>query len=238
MKLVITRPEPDAERTAAALSACGHAVLLMPLLRIELIADAKLGSGPFGAVLVTSANACRAIAAHQRVSELLSLPVFAVGRRTGEAAREAGFTDVMSADGAVHDLARLVARRLGAGGPPLLYLAGEDRAGDLDRLLGTHDFAVRIAVVYRAVAETQLTQLVRNAFVAGEIDGVLHFSRRSAEAFILAAQASDNLPASLNASHYCLSAQVAAPLKAAGAAQIHIAPEPQERALLDLLPRV
>ena len=35
MRLLVTRPEPDNERTAAALRALGHEVMLAPLLAIE-----------------------------------------------------------------------------------------------------------------------------------------------------------------------------------------------------------
>src|SRR6202043_3392458 len=83
------------------------------------------------------------------------------------------------------DLARLVASRV----PPtqvrlpLLYLAGEDRAGDLAAALAAHGIAVRTLVVYRAVAATGLPRPVRDALAAGDVDGVLHYSRRSADAF-------------------------------------------------------
>jgi len=35
MYLVVTRPQPDGERTAAALRARGHTVLIAPLMRVE-----------------------------------------------------------------------------------------------------------------------------------------------------------------------------------------------------------
>ena len=238
MRLLLTRPEPDAARTAAALFARGHAVVLSPLLRIEPVPDADLGSPPWGAVLVTSANAARAVAAHQRHAELIRLPLYAVGRRSAEAGRAAGFGSVASAEGDAAALARLVA----AGVPrdhPLLYLAGEERAADLEGLLAAQGFAVRTSVVYRAVAETQLSADAQAALAAGEIDAVLHFSARSAQAFLAAIEA-QGLAAALagrllNLRHFCLSQGVAAPLRAAGVAAIAIAPEPSESALLDLL---
>ena len=49
MRLLVTRPEPDNERTAAALRAQGHEVLLAPLLHIEAVADADLGAPPWAA---------------------------------------------------------------------------------------------------------------------------------------------------------------------------------------------
>jgi hypothetical protein len=78
MRLLVTRPEPDAERTAAVLRARGHDVVVAPVLRIEPVA-AEFSRGPFAGVIMTSANAAQAIAAHPRLGELTALPVFAVG---------------------------------------------------------------------------------------------------------------------------------------------------------------
>ena len=235
MRILLTRPEPDAARTAAALRARGHEVVAMPLLRIAPVVDAELGDGPWGAVLATSANACRVLAAHKNFADLVGLPLFAVGARTAEVARAAGFSAVVSADRDVAALARLVAGRLADPSLPLLYPAGEERAGDLEAALAAHGFTVRMVVVYRAIAEPHMTAAIAARLAAGDIDGVLHFSRRSADAFMAAARAADLLSRSLKIQHYCLSAQVAAPLAAAGAAKIRIAPEPHERALLDML---
>ena len=49
MRLLITRPEPDNERTAAVLRAQGHDVLLAPLLHIESVANSELGTPPWAA---------------------------------------------------------------------------------------------------------------------------------------------------------------------------------------------
>src|SRR5438552_1880361 len=99
MRVLVTRPEPDGERTAAKLRARGAEVLLAPLLQIELFRDVALGNGPWVALAMTSANAVPAITQHPRRGELLALPAYVVGQRTAEAARAAGFSDVTSADG-------------------------------------------------------------------------------------------------------------------------------------------
>ena len=221
MRLLVTRPEPDAERTAAALRARGHIVLVAPLLRIEPVEHAEIGPGPFMALLVTSANAAPAIAHHERFAQLRALPVFAVGDRSAEAMGAAGFADVTSAQGDVADLAALVASRLKAGAS-LLYLAGADRSGDLAGVLSGRGFALLPAAV---------------AAMAEGIEGVLHFSRRSSEMYVNAARASglqDHAVKGLI--HFCMSAQVAEPLIQAGAADTRVAPEPAEAALLALIP--
>src|SRR6202011_4579034 len=119
MRLLVTRPEPDGQRVAAALRKRNHEVLLAPLLNIETIEGVDLGLS-HSAVLMTSANAARAIATYPQRGELVALPVFTVGRRTAEAARIVGFTDVRSADGDADDLAKLVHDQLARGGDPIL----------------------------------------------------------------------------------------------------------------------
>jgi uroporphyrinogen-III synthase len=233
VKLLLTRPEPDAQRTATALRAQGHDVIAAPLLRIEPAADAKIGEGPWAAILITSANAAHTVATHAGVTPLRSLPVFAVGRRSAEAMAAAGFADVTSADGDVSDLARLVAVRIQSTAP-LLYLAGEDRSGDLAGELRARGFAVEITIVYRAVAATDLPPAAADALASG-IDGVLHFSRRSAEAYVDAARAAGLLASALKPVHFCLSAQIAEPLAQARAADIRIAERPNEALLIALI---
>ena len=234
MRLVVTRPQADSERTAAALRARGHEVLVAPLMRIEPV-KAEL-SGTWGGVIITSANAAGAIAGHAACEALFKLPVFAVGRRSAEAARQAGFADVTSAGGDVRDLLRLIAARRADTKAPLLYLAGEDRAADLVAELAVHGIAAEMAVVYRAATAPFPPELIA-ALAAGEVDAVLHFSKRSAENYLAgAAQAGVAGPA-LGVRHICLSAQIAEPLMGAGANRIAIAPRLDDAALIASLER-
>jgi len=235
VRLLVTRPQEDGERTAATLRERGHAVLVAPLLRIESLATADLGPGPFAAVLTTSVNAARAVTQHARIGELRRLPLYTVGQRSAEAAGAAGFAAVHSADGDVHNLVAVVARRLAGTAAPLLYLAGEDRTADLTEELGRHGLSVHTAVIYRAAAAERLPAATARAIAAGDLDGVLHYSRRSAAAFVHCSSAARLSEQSLRLTHHCLSAQVAAPLIDAGAATIRLAARPDEEALLELV---
>jgi uroporphyrinogen-III synthase len=178
-------------------------------------------------------NGARAIRLHRRRAELLVLPVLAVGRASAEAAREAGFSDVASADGDADDLARLAAGRFAGVPQPLLYLAGEDRARDLAGSLGSRGVAVQTAVIYRAVAAARLPAEAEAPLRAGAVDGVLHFSPRSADSYLSCSH--DLMAQALAPVHFCLSERVAAPLRRAGAADIRIADRPNEAALLALV---
>jgi len=230
MRLLLTRPQHDGERTAARLRARGHDVTLAPLLRIDAV-DVELPREPLSAVVMTSANAARAIARHPRRETLTALPAFTVGRHTAEAARAAGFREVECADGDTDDLAALLRARFTEHSAPLLYLAGEDRAGDL----ATSGVPLATAVVYRAVKVERFAPAVAAALAQGALDGVLHFSRRSAQAYLDCAARARILERALAPLQFCLSRQVAQPLTAAGAAAIRLAPQPNEAAMIDLV---
>ena len=226
MRLLVTRPEADGARTAAALSARGHTVMVAPLLHIAPVAFA-LPRQQFDAVVLTSANATRALAAHPARATLTALPAFTVGRHTAAAARAAGFRDVTFAEGDKEDLAALLRAR--AGKHALLYLAGEDRAGD------AADWGVPVLtmVAYRARKDERFSPPVAAALAQSALDGVLHFSRRSAQAYVDCAAREGS--SALAPVHFCLSRQVAQPLSAAGAAAIRLAPHPNEAAMIDLV---
>jgi uroporphyrinogen-III synthase len=233
VRILLTRPETDAARTATALRSRGHEAIIAPLLAIAIVSDADLGNGPWAAIALTSANAVRAIAGHKRRDELARLPVFTVGAHSAQDMRNAGFADVTSAEGNVDDLARLIAAHAPPGAP-LLYLAGEERSGDLAGALRAQAFTVQTALVYRAVAAEQLPPHAIAALAVG-IDAVLHFSRRSAETYVNAAHNSGLVEAAVTMpTHICLSERVAAPLSAAGAVRILVAGRPDEAAMIAL----
>lgn len=234
MRLLVTRPEPDSQRTATALRQRGHHVSIAPLLRIEGIA-AELGAGPWDALVITSANSCRAVAHHPRIAELVHRPVFTVGTHSAEAAREAGFIDVTTSDGDVDELAQLLIAKFKGRDRRLLYFAGEDRTADMAAGLAGHGITIKTVIIYRAVKASEFPQPTRDAIAAGEIDGVLHFSRRTAEAYLSSAVGAALLDRALAPFHYCLSAQVARPLLQAGAAAVRAAERPNEASLLELI---
>ncbi|MCC6775932.1 MAG: uroporphyrinogen-III synthase [Hyphomicrobiales bacterium] len=236
MRLLVTRPEPDNGRTAERLRQRGHEVLLAPMLHAEPL-PFTLPPGSFAGVVLTSANAVRAVAGHPALAELVTLPAFVVGGRTAMAARAAGFTRIVSADGDQEALARAIAAHFAAQQlqHSLLYLAGEDLAGDLAAALQPAGISLRTIVVYRAAQAAAFPPAEAEALRAGMIDGVVHYSRRSAEAYLACARAGGLLPAALAPHHYCLSAAVAAPIVAAGGC-CDVAGHPDEPALLALLP--
>jgi uroporphyrinogen-III synthase len=230
MRVVVTRPEPDGKRTATALRALGHEVLIAPLMKVQSVSPDL--SGHWGAIIITSANAPIAIADSTARTALIKLPLFAVGQRSAEAAREAGFTNVTSAGGDVGDLVRTLGTQRPDAKAPLLYLAGEDRAADLVGELSARGIAAEMRVVYRAATAPFPSALI-DALKAGEVDAVLHFSRRSAENYATGARQAGVAGPAFAVRHLCLSAQAAEPL--VGTGRVTIAARPDEAALIALL---
>ncbi|WP_413687547.1 uroporphyrinogen-III synthase [Rhodobacter sp. Har01] len=109
----------------------------------EVLLTPDLPAGPFGAVILSSETGVRAAARLRDAGQPLPGRAFCVGDRTAEVARASGF-DAISAGGAVENLAALILSRPDEG--PLLWLRGQDRAGDLLSLLPGRQVAE--AVVY------------------------------------------------------------------------------------------
>jgi uroporphyrinogen-III synthase len=230
VRLLVTRPPPDGARTADALRERGYDALEAPMLRMETLAT-EIADRAYAGVVMTSANAARALAGHPQCAQLARLPAFTVGAHTAAVARAIGFAEVHCAHGDRTDLAALLHEHVAEGLPPLLYLAGEDRAGDL----APPGTALVTAVIYRMVKAARFPDAVVGALAGSDIDGVLHYSRRSAQAYVECAKRAALLDASLKPTQLCLSHQAAKPLAAEGAAGIRIAAQPNEAAMLALV---
>jgi uroporphyrinogen-III synthase len=238
MTILVTRPQPDNERTGASLRARGFDVLLAPMLRFEPVPLRQHLGEDYAAVIVTSANALRAVGAQLAGSGLLDLPLFAVGDRTAAAAREAGFGTVVSAGGDAGELRGLVqkkAKRLGA--RALLYLAGADLSHDLAGELSEHGFTVVTQTTYRMAASSDLPSDVLEAIADNRVEAVLHYSARSAKAFIGAVRAAGVEISALALPQCCISATVAAILRDAGATRVTVASTPDENSLFQAVDR-
>ncbi len=241
MAVLVTRPYPDDETTAASLRARGFDVLRAPMLRFEPVAFHEDMNARYSAVIVTSANALRGIEPHLKGHRMLELPLFAVGEHTAAAARRAGFTHVVSANGDAANLRDLVLASLKAKelkkASTLLYLAGAEFARDLASELEESGFRVVTQTTYKMIAVTSLPREACDAFAANQVEAVLHYSQRSARAFLDAARAAGVEISALAIPQCCISAAVASVVRDAGATQVVVAATPDENALFEALER-
>lgn len=119
-RVLVLRPEPGASATVERARAQGLDAFAVPLFAIEPLDWDVPQAAHYDGLLLTSASALL----HRRtgLESLHDLPVYAVGERTAEAAREAGFSISSIGHNGVDDLLRSV-----DAGLSLLHLCGEDR---------------------------------------------------------------------------------------------------------------
>lgn len=209
----MTRTEPGASRTAARLAARGFEPLIAPVLAIRPILQPAPDLTGITALAFTSPNG---VAVFADLSADRSLPVFAVGDATAERARQAGFATVASASGALSDLAWLIS---GEATGRILVPGARQPAGDLDALLNGAVETV-ILPIYEAT-ETKATP-------PADFDAVLVHSPRAAQAVA----GSLGRTGGAGRLAVAISAAAAAPLAAAGFAEIRTAGEPTDAAVL------
>jgi uroporphyrinogen-III synthase len=234
MRIFVFRPQSDAQRSAQAIRARGHEPVLTPLFTLVRLPDAA-PEGEFAAIVLTSGNAVPALT--EGPAAWRDLPVFSVGARTAEAARAAGFGDARSAGGDRHDLADLIGGNMPAGAR-LLLIVGRDRHDDLPEILTKAGYSVEIWTAYAAEAVAMLPKEAAKAIVDGQVDAALHYSPRGAETFVRLTKAVHLGDEAMALTHVALSAEVAAPLIAAGADTVLVAEHPEEAALLAALDQV
>lgn len=149
--LVIVRPGPGCGETLRAAEELGLEAIAAPLFAVEPVDWSAPEAADFDAILAGSANAFRH--GGEELTALQGLPVHAVGQRTADAARAAGFHVANVGSGGLQVLLDSLPSPL-----RLLRLSGEARV-DLRR---ADDITIAELVVYRAVPQS----LSRNAMAA------------------------------------------------------------------------
>ena len=210
MKVLILRPQPGADETAARARALGLEPVVAPLFSVRPLAWTPPDPGRFDAVMLTSASAARQAA--DGLAAFRSLPCYAVGEATAAAAGEAGFTDI----------------RVGPDdGKALLLMMAEDEVrtafhacGQDHLALGHPDVAITRVPVYAAEAAGRLP---------APAEGLLALLHSPRAATLFAGLAGDK-------SRIRLAAISAKTARAAGEGwqSVSLAPRPRDQALLEL----
>jgi uroporphyrinogen-III synthase len=216
-RIVVLRPEPDSSATVARARESGLDAVASPLFEIERVDWTVPDAGDFNALLLTSANAVRQ--AGPNLSQLLQLPVHAVGAATADAARAIGFEIGEVGRGGVRAL--LSALRPGL---RLLHLCGEHRTA-----VGGSRQTITAIPVYRSSERGEAD--ISDA--GGAI--VLVHSRRAARRFAQLAEQAGHDRATVTIA--AISRGVA---EAAGGGwqSVDVAREPSDEALLALASRL
>ncbi|HEY0085111.1 MAG TPA: uroporphyrinogen-III synthase [Allosphingosinicella sp.] len=215
-KLLILRPQPGADETAARAQALGLEPVVAPLFAIQALAW-ELPAERFDALLLTSANGAR----FGLRPELADLPCYAVGEATAEAAKEAGATHVITGPS---DGAAAVDLMAQAGVKQALHLCGRDHVA-----LAHSQVRITKRVVYAAEPVSDLPGEAAAALEAGAL--VLLHSPRAAALFA-------SLVPQRSAIRIIAISTAAADAAGSGWAAVHLAERPRDDALLELAVRL
>ena len=231
-RILVTRPQPDADRTADHLRALDIEPVIAPMLEFRLVKTLRFEPARYRAIAITSANAIRALSASGQSDALAHLPVFAVGDHSAAAASAAGFETVASASGTLADLAHMI-----ADAPPegeILYLAAHHQSGDLAGLLAPHGIMTDTQVVYEMVGVEGLPHPAASLLAEGAINGAVFYSRRTAEQFATLTHGPQYDHVRSGMECLCLSSACAQPLLESHFLRISLADYPSNDAMMTL----
>jgi len=234
-RVLVTRPEPAASRTAEKLTERGYSVTVLPLTRIvPLPVREELFSGPFDGVAATSANAIRHAPAGL-LATLRYLPAFAVGESTALAFRRHGFTAVHSSNEDAGALAALIGGQ-GHTLARLAYLCGRVRTPAFEAEIEKNGTEISTIETYDAQILSYGADLLRNSLAGEPFDAVLLYSARAAEACERLLGGGVVEPALFDRARFvCLSARIAAVLSGKWRENTVSCALPEEKALFGLL---
>jgi len=232
MRVLVTRPQRQGERTARRLIDLGHEAMMMPLS--EPVHDGATAIAALakttGALAITSAEAVRALSNQAAsLTQHLDRPLYAVGNATAEAATAAGFRTVKAASGDGGDLAELIAAEITGS---VIYLAGRPRAETFEKRAAELRLELVIAECYCMEPITPGSD-ARETMLQAPPDAILLYSRETAIGLF---RFFNPLPEWLTATRIlCLSEAVATVIPAGLQKNLRIAAMPDEQSLLSLL---
>ncbi|HEX4738254.1 MAG TPA: uroporphyrinogen-III synthase [Allosphingosinicella sp.] len=211
--LLILRPQPGADETAARARVLGLEPVVAPLFTVRPLAWEPPDPADFDAVLLTSANAARE--AGPALSRFTTLPCWAVGEATAAAAQEVGFADVRtgSSDGTA-----LVQAAAASGISRVLHLHGREHVA-----LAWPGLEVESRAVYAAEAAGELPEAARGL---RDPVALIHSPRAGARFAALAGEKSGTTIAAIS--------RAAAAAAGSGWAEMAVAAAPRDEALLEL----
>ncbi len=206
--ILVTRPQPEADRLCVKLQTQGLKAVASPLISIEYPACPSLEYHNIQALIATSKNGLRALSRSQYKRFFLNNPLFTVGQGTALFAKTQGFSQIYEGKGTASDLPELIRENCATTEGSLFHLAGSHLSWDLKGALEQAGFDVIAPIIYHARAEEKFSGKVLSQLAMGQVSSVILMSPRIAKIFIsLITQG--NLACIIESLHfYCLSEKV------------------------------
>lgn len=227
-RVIVTRSQPGADRTANALSAMGVKAVLAPVLTLEATGENPNGP-PFRALVFTSVNG---VAFSPPDWTQNTVTCFCVGERTARAARNAGYRRVISADGDSQKLVDCIRKAWAPEDGPLVHAGHARPRGDIVKHLVNAGYDARHAALYDARPSDEGVLKIKRAIKTGSPAIILVYSP---EAGAIVANALDDAQEHAHIRIIAISDATANPVRSLAGVQVDVADNPNEDAMLRLL---
>jgi uroporphyrinogen-III synthase len=218
---------------AEAICAKGFNALVESVLGIDYLNTDFPSLRPDTALVFTSAHGVESFV---RYNSGRDHPVFAVGDNSAQAALSAGFTNVISAQGDVRDLADVMIK-LSEKTPLIspIYVRAEDISYDFKEILREKGINMREIIGYRAVEVEKLSIKLLHALDNNEIKAVMFFSARGAECFSSLIQQYGRVTRLKSAKALCIASSVVKSVSVLPFETIQIANRTDRHGMMELI---
>jgi uroporphyrinogen-III synthase len=229
-QILITRAEPDATDTAYRVLAMGLPPLVAPIFELCLNADQLPTASTIAATVLTSRHAIAACP-----SALHARPAFAVGPATAARASDAGFRNVVNADGNADAVLECVRAQLDPSTGSILLPTTTGQGAHLTTQLRRLGFRVIRRVAYKIAPNATLPEVAAENLRSARIASALFFSTESARHFVRLVIAAGLAGTMGNVDAVSISQRPVVALERLPWRRISVAVKPNQDAMLALL---
>ncbi|MBR9983569.1 MAG: uroporphyrinogen-III synthase [Wolbachia endosymbiont of Homalodisca vitripennis] len=228
--ILLTRPLLDSLSTRSTLKKYGYKVFIEPVFTIKYL-NPDISTYEFDVVISTSKNSVKAFS---QICKEDGFSIITVGNSTMQAAKNLGFSDIISADSNVDGLISFIKSHY-SNAIKFLYIRGQEVSCDLKKRLSEEGFNVREVVLYKTITKRSLTNRCKNLLLDGKIDSIAFFSSQTARVFCSLVLKSGLSPVMNNTVAYTMSKNIADSLKLIKWKKIITSRLPTGESLIDII---
>lgn len=232
MKVLVTRPEPDATMVAKELRSRGHDPLIAPLVDVVEYQYSLPKAQQISACIVTSRNGIRALS---RATDYRKFLLYVVGSGTEEEAKANGYTKIIVGPGDASGLCKKICKELSPDEGPLIHISGMHVSYDICDELSRYGYDAERIVLYDIKPKPELPYVAAKAFREKELDAILLFSPRIAHIFVKLVCDAGLQENAIHFDVFCLSRNVAETVRKLNWRKVYISKAPNQISILSLL---
>jgi len=226
-RVLLMRPLEDAIPMEKYLSSKGVSCCLYPLFKPHFFPISPLKNPQ--ALIITSKNAIRSL---EKYEELKEIPLYAVGDKTAELAKQKGFLNVSTGSGTGEELIKLIIEKTQRNAGILWHLGGEKKKGNIVESLKKAGFQAEEQIVYSIEDATDFPLPLYKELENHAISHVTFCSPRTTAIFLDLLKQKKLEKITPYMTCLCLSQEVAEKASALSWEKIWISPRPQ---VIDLM---